>query len=87
MRTTVTLDPDVQALLKKAMRKRDVSFKQALNDAVRGGLRDKPAERMPERWDFPTYDLGPLLIPEQNMNRLAADLEDEELIAKLRRGA
>lgn len=37
MRTTVTLDPDVERLLRDAMRRRDVSFKQALNDAVRQG--------------------------------------------------
>jgi hypothetical protein len=42
MRATVTLDPDVQALLKRAMREQDRSFKQTLNDAVRAGLR-KPA--------------------------------------------
>jgi hypothetical protein len=39
MRTTVTLDPDVQALLKKAKRERGVSFREALNDVVRNGLR------------------------------------------------
>jgi hypothetical protein len=89
MRTTVTLDPDVQALLKKAMRKRDQSFKRVLNDAVRVGLREVPAAdtQPPERWTFPTFELGPLLVPEQNMNRLAAELENEEIIAKLRRGA
>jgi hypothetical protein len=39
MRTTVTLDADVQALLKRAMREQDRSFKATLNDAVRAGLR------------------------------------------------
>jgi hypothetical protein len=38
MRTTVTIDPDVETLLNKAMRERDASFKQVLNDAVRSGL-------------------------------------------------
>ena len=35
MRTTVTLDPDVEAKLKAAMRQRGISFKVAINDAVR----------------------------------------------------
>ncbi len=38
MRTTVTLDPDVNRLLKDCMKHRGISFKQALNDAVRNGL-------------------------------------------------
>ncbi len=38
MRTTVTLDDDVVAALRTAMRERGVSFKEALNSAVRSGL-------------------------------------------------
>ena len=43
MRTTVTLDADTERLLRSAMRERDVSFKAALNDAVRRGLRTQAA--------------------------------------------
>ena len=39
MRTTVTLDPDAERLLRSAMRERNLSFKAALNDAIRRGLR------------------------------------------------
>jgi hypothetical protein len=39
MRTTVTLDPDVERLLKNAVRQRRQSFKQVLNNAIREGLR------------------------------------------------
>lgn len=38
MRTTVTFDDDVAALLKKEMRKSGEPFKQVLNRAVRSGL-------------------------------------------------
>ena len=38
MRTTVTLDSDVAARLKAVARARGISFKQALNSAVRAGL-------------------------------------------------
>jgi hypothetical protein len=38
MRTTVTLEPDVEALLQTAMKERGLSFKGALNSAVRAGL-------------------------------------------------
>lgn len=38
MRTTVTLDPDVEQLLRDAMQHRRLSFKEALNQAIRSGL-------------------------------------------------
>jgi hypothetical protein len=45
MRTTVTLDPDVEKLIKQAMKERDISFKQALNDAARSGLQSEKRKR------------------------------------------
>ena len=86
MRTTVTLDTDVQVLLKKAMRGRDASFKQVLNDAVRAGLSSKPAAKAP-RWEPPTFDMGELLAHTTNLNALADEIEAQEQIAKLQRGA
>lgn len=38
MRTTVTLDPDVEARLREAMREQGTSFKATLNGALRRGL-------------------------------------------------
>jgi hypothetical protein len=38
MRTTVTLDPDVERLLRDAMHQRRQSFKETLNQAIRAGL-------------------------------------------------
>jgi hypothetical protein len=35
MRTRVTLDSDVEKLIRDAMRERAIPFKQALNEAVR----------------------------------------------------
>jgi|HubBroStandDraft_4_1064222.scaffolds.fasta_scaffold758185_1 hypothetical protein len=45
MRTTVTLDPDVEQLIRNAMRERSITFKEALNEAVRDGLRNKEQKR------------------------------------------
>ncbi len=39
MRTTVTIDGDVERLLREAMRQGRKTFKQVLNDALRKGLR------------------------------------------------
>ncbi len=38
MRTTVTLDPDVEELLRHATIESRLSFKEALNDGLRRGL-------------------------------------------------
>lgn len=38
MRTTVTLDPDTEQLLRDAVAKQRRSFKQVLNEAIRRGL-------------------------------------------------
>ena len=40
MRTTVTLDPETERLLREAMRQRGQSFKEVLNRAVVQGLAD-----------------------------------------------
>jgi Arc/MetJ family transcription regulator len=80
MRTTVTLDPDVAALIAKRMRETGVSFKKALNDAVRATLSSRPTRtevRLPTRaLGAPTVDLDKAL-------QLAASLEDEEIVRKL----
>lgn len=79
MRTTVTLDPDVEALLRETMRDRGVGFKQALNDAVRAGLAPRPRERFRQR----TARMGfRPEVPYDRALRLAAAMEDEELLRK-----
>ena len=40
MRTTVTLDPETERLLREAMHQRGQSFKETLNQAVTKGLAD-----------------------------------------------
>ena len=82
MRTTVTLDPDVAAKLKRLAGERGISFKEALNSAVRAGLGGgRGAAR---RYHMPSRPLG--LRPGVDLDRaleLAGGLEDEELVRKL----
>lgn len=66
------------------MRKRGVSFKQALNDAIReGGQRASPA-----RVDYvtPSVALGKPAVSLERALQLAADLEDDELVRKMGSG-
>lgn len=82
MRTTVTLDPDVEALIKKAMQEHGLSFKQALNDAIRRGAAPKTSVR----FRTPTFDMGEPIVPLTKALTLAADLEDDEIVRKLAAG-
>jgi hypothetical protein len=45
MRTTVTLDDDVVQKLRRRMKRDGVSFKTALNDAVRDSATARPSPR------------------------------------------
>ncbi len=83
MRTTITLDPDVEALVKKTMKERGLSFKQAVNDAIRSSLGSAASA---EPYDFPSYHMGAPKIDLTHALRAAADLEDEEILRKLRAG-
>jgi hypothetical protein len=82
MRTTVTLDPDTHALVHKLMRERGLTFKQALNDAIRAGANGRPAPREYTR----PRPMGPPLVDITKALQLAGQLEDEVLIRKLAEG-
>ncbi|HSM21197.1 MAG TPA: hypothetical protein VK876_03190 [Rubrivivax sp.] len=85
MRTTVTLDPDVERLLRQAVHERDASFKQVINDALRLGLQKGPREPLP-RYEPLTFDLGRPLVDLAKAGALAGELEDLGLIETLRAG-
>lgn len=82
MRTTVTLDPDVEALIRKVMKERGLSFKEAINSALRAGLQRTPPRK--RRFIQKTYSMG----AEQTFRwekalAVAEAIEDEELSRKL----
>lgn len=80
MRTTVTLDPDARLLIERAMRERGLSFKDALNEAVRAGL----GARSEAPLSFTTpRNLGPARVDLTKALRTAGDLEDDELARRL----
>jgi hypothetical protein len=85
VRTTVTLDPDVEALLRKAMRERGISFKEALNQAIRASLTAGLARR-PRKFRQKTYPMGPVEVSLDKALSLAAAMEDEETARKLSLG-
>ena len=83
MRTTVTLDPDVERLIRSAMRERSTSFKQTLNQAVRDGLIAKAHPRK-RKFVQRTFDMGaPKNFRWEKILAIADAMEDEEIIRKL----
>ncbi|HST34902.1 MAG TPA: CopG family transcriptional regulator [Solirubrobacteraceae bacterium] len=83
MRTTVTLDPDVEAKLKATMRERGVSFKAALNDAVRAGLAGEATPQ--KRFRVKATPMGARFNIDKAL-QVAGEMEDEEILRKLDMG-
>lgn len=81
MRTTVTLDPDTEALVRRLMSERRVSFKRALNDAIRAGAGPSSA---PQETSTRVHRLGEPHIELDRALQLAGELEDQELVRKIR---
>ena len=84
MRTTVTLDADVAADLKRRSRKSGKPFRQLLNDAVRAGLRAQDAPPA-KPYRIEPASLGGVApgIDLDRALRLADALEDEALAREL----
>jgi hypothetical protein len=82
MRTTVTLDPDARLLIERAMRERGLSFKDAVNEAIRAGLGGAPAARA---YTTPR-DLGPARVDLTKALEVAGRLEDDTLARRLAEG-
>ena len=72
MRTTLTLDPDVAALIEQARRERGLPLRDVVNDALRKGL---TAEKQAKQRSFATttVDLGRPNLP--NVDDIADVLE------------
>jgi hypothetical protein len=77
VRTTVTLDPDVEQVIRRRMSERGQSFKEALNDVVREGSGMR-------RSAFTTavHTMGQPSVVLDRALGLAGDLEDDELIRR-----
>lgn len=82
MRTTVTLDPDVQQLIQAAMQRSRQSFKETLNQALCKGLADMvpPVDEPPFRVDARPLGLCAGIDPAR-LNLLTDALEVDAFLA------
>jgi hypothetical protein len=79
MRTTLTLDEDVAARLKRLLRQRDANLKAVVNDALRRGLDQLEAPSKPNKpFRMKTYDMGEALFPIDNVAEALAFAEGED---------
>lgn len=86
MRTTLTLDPDVAQDLKKKIETEHITLKEAVNSALRAGLRmPKPKEKPFKVEPFPaSFQLNPGIDPDK-LNQFLDDLEVEDYLRKQNR--
>lgn len=81
MRTTIDLDPDVNAHLRALARQRGVPLRVVINDALRASAHPSSAEAP---YVLPTRRLG--IRPGVDLDKalaLAGQLEDDEIARKL----
>ena len=84
MRTTLTLDDDLAALLKKRATTLDISFREMVNRAIRTGLGvEAQAVREPPKTEPFSSGLRPGIDPDR-LNQLVDELETEAFVVDYR---
>jgi hypothetical protein len=77
MRTTLTLDPDVAAMLKKEMRQQKATLKETINKALRAGLQAAPRAETPSQpYRMKALNLGKPLMNLDCTSEILAMLDD-----------
>lgn len=84
MRTTVTLDPDTEQVIRELMKERGMSFKEALNEAIRDTTA-VPRARKP--FKTTTFAMGRSVVILDKALAIVGELEDEDLLRKMRSGS
>jgi hypothetical protein len=83
VRTTVTLDKDVERLLRDAMHRSRTSFKKTLNAAVRAGLGGKKTAHRKAHYAVRPKAMGLRAgIDPTGLNKLADEIEIEAFLEK-----
>ena len=76
MRTTLSLDDDVAALLEQVRKARDTTFKQVVNDALREGLARLSSPAEPQPFHTQPVELGSCYYP--NLDNVWEVLDEVE---------
>lgn len=76
MRTTLSLDDDVAAAIRRRRAARGTGLKQEVNDLLRAGLAAEPAE--PAGWEPPSVTVGRVLLSDPRAWKDLLDDQDDE---------
>ena len=82
MRTTITLDAEADALVQKAMRERQLSFKRGRQRSHHSG----PCSSASSGSIYQAIATGPALMNLDKASQIAGELEDEEIMRKMSQG-
>jgi hypothetical protein len=78
MRTTLSLDDDVTALLKRMQKERDLGLKEIVNEALRRGLRQIETPKVREPFKVHAFEVGKPLHPIESLADALAFAEGED---------
>jgi hypothetical protein len=77
MRTTITLTPEAEALVRSVMKERKIGFTEAVNQAIVSGLSTSVV-----KFSTPSFNMGRAKVPVDKALNLAGSFEDQELLRK-----
>jgi hypothetical protein len=80
MRTTLTVDDDLQRQMLDQARALDVPYRQVVNDALRRGLEVR--EGSPPVYAAPVFEMGPARVDLVKALALAQELDDARLVGR-----
>ena len=86
MRTTLTIDPDVEQLLQREIRRTDRSLKAVVNEALRIGLGMRGKPTRPPRFKVEPHAFGfKPGVDIDRLNQLVDEMEADESAQRLAR--
>jgi hypothetical protein len=86
MRTTLTLDPDVERLLNEEMHRVRRPYKQVVNDAIRRGLAPRLSDAPTRPYRVAVHNARVKAgIDAAALNRLVDELEDESVLERAKK--
>ena len=86
MRLTLSIPDDLFRELRRRARAEGVPLRCVVEEALRAGIAAGKAGTRPASLPRPVFDLGKPLVNLDHALRLAADMEDEEILRKMDAG-